>query len=152
MGGGGCMYVDSLMYRMITVIIMSVLLFYKSLPLQCSLLYKTAPAAKPKRSLTQGGLIWQIELVKQNWSYFNALLFLWCWCIINENTNTCNKAIPVTICGLLVVLARWSFATCQIAWQRVVSGWKSGCIRQVVICYRGCTSQGALYISLVALM
>ena len=31
--------------------------------LQCSLLYKTAPAPKPKQSYTSDGLIWQVELV-----------------------------------------------------------------------------------------
>ena len=40
--------------------------------IQYSLLYKTTPAAKPKWSYTPGGLIRQVELVKQNLSYFNA--------------------------------------------------------------------------------
>ena len=50
--------------------------------IQCSLLYKTAPAAKPKRSYTPGGLIRQVELVKQNLPYFNATVVL-CFCDVD---------------------------------------------------------------------
>ena len=50
--------------------------------LQCSLLYKTTLAAKPKWSYTPGGLIRQVELVKQNLSCFNATVVS-CFCDVD---------------------------------------------------------------------
>ena len=57
-------------------------------PLQQALLYKTG---KSKWSYIAGGLIWQVELVKCNYSYFKPITCMWCWCVRSDNKY---KIIP----------------------------------------------------------